>query len=146
MGERVRWVGQCRTGRLARRQAHVGGAGEPVLLQGLQSPLGCGPRPEALLQTAQLAPYSAAHAAALRRYEILRTCIAELQQAGIITAGTPLQPFSDACCQAEAPEGGHGAAAAANGIANGSNGACGQGGSCCSMDEETEQPQASHLR
>lgn len=73
------------------------------------------------------------------RYEILRTCIAELQQAGIITDATPLAPFSDAACPAEPAEGGSGGGGE-NVAANGS-GSGGDVGGWCSMDAEGEQTQ-----
>jgi hypothetical protein len=89
------------------------------------------------------------------RYEILRTCIAELQQAGIITDSTPLAPFCDAACPAEPAEGGGdggGENVAANGGSSGSGGggenvaangggSGGDGSGWCSMDAEGEQTQ-----
>ncbi|KAL4859562.1 Pachytene checkpoint protein 2 [Chlorella vulgaris] len=73
------------------------------------------------------------------RYEILRTCIAELQQAGIITDATPLAPFGDAACPVEPAEGGSGGGGE-NVAANG-GGSGGDGGGWCSMDAEGEQTQ-----
>lgn len=63
------------------------------------------------------------------RYEILRTCVAELAQAGIVLDAAPLLPYPDACALEEAE----------------ASGAEGPGGSC-SMEEETEAVQARYLR
>ncbi|KAL4430726.1 hypothetical protein ABPG75_005982 [Micractinium tetrahymenae] len=78
------------------------------------------------------------------RYEILRTCIAELQQAGIVTDSCPLAPYTEACqleqAEGAACGGGGGSIAAVAAAAAGGGGAgpkpLGEAGSCCSMEEE----------
>ena len=74
------------------------------------------------------------------RYEILRTCIAELQQAAIIADAVPLALYGEACQLEEA----RGEASA--GAAGAAGAAAAEHSSMEEEEGETEQLQAKYLR
>ncbi len=87
-------------------------------------------------------------APSLCRYEILRTCIAELQQAGIVTDSCPLAPYTEALQLEEAggaacgsSEGGATIAGAGAGAGSPLAASSGPSSSSCSMEEEGAGPQ-----